>query len=67
MGMPRGAIEERYAIVTHDPLPSVRADATQLAQLFQNLVVNALNIRVRAHRRSTFPRSEAATGNGPIP
>jgi PAS domain S-box-containing protein len=38
----RGAIEERHAIVTYDPLPSVRADAMQLVQLFQNLVGNAL-------------------------
>jgi len=38
----RGAIEERDALVTHDPLPSVRADAMQLVQLFQNLVGNAI-------------------------
>jgi PAS domain S-box-containing protein len=38
----RGAIEERHAVVTHDPLPDVTADATQLIQLFQNLVGNAI-------------------------
>ncbi|HYI48430.1 MAG TPA: PAS domain S-box protein [Allosphingosinicella sp.] len=38
----RGAIEGRHAVVTHDPLPTVRADAAQLVQLFQNLVGNAL-------------------------
>jgi len=38
----RGAIEEKGAIVTHDPLPSVLADETQLIQLFQNLVGNAI-------------------------
>ena len=38
----RGAIEESGAQVTHDPLPSVLADETQLIQLFQNLVGNAI-------------------------
>jgi PAS domain S-box-containing protein len=36
------AIEDRGALVTHDPLPSVMADETQLTQLFQNLVGNAI-------------------------
>ncbi|MBZ5521788.1 MAG: PAS domain S-box protein [Acidobacteriia bacterium] len=36
------AIEERHAIVTHDPLPTIKADATQLSQVFQNLIGNAL-------------------------
>ncbi len=35
-------ILEREAQVTHDPLPTVLADATQLGQVFQNLVDNAL-------------------------
>src|SRR6202011_2735096 len=34
----RGAIEESGAQVTHDPLPGVLADRSQLIQLFQNLV-----------------------------
>jgi PAS domain S-box-containing protein len=38
----RGAIEESGALVTHDPLPDVLADESQLVQLFQNLVGNAI-------------------------
>ena len=35
-------IEERGALVTHGPLPAVKADEVQLVQLFQNLVGNAI-------------------------
>jgi PAS domain S-box-containing protein len=38
----RLAIEEQQAKVTHDPLPMVPADHTQLAQIFQNLIQNGL-------------------------
>jgi PAS domain S-box-containing protein len=38
----RGAVEERAAVVTHDPLPTLLADESQLIQLFQNLVGNAI-------------------------
>ena len=38
----RGAVKDGDAVVTHDPLPHVRADAMQLTQLFQNLVGNAI-------------------------
>jgi PAS domain S-box-containing protein len=38
----RGAIEDKGALVTHDPLPNVVADDMQLVQLFQNLVGNAI-------------------------
>ena len=38
----RGAVEERGAVVTHDPLPTLLADESQLIQLFQNLVGNAI-------------------------
>jgi PAS domain S-box-containing protein len=37
-----GAIADSGAMVTHDPLPHVMADEMQLAQLFQNLVGNAI-------------------------
>jgi PAS domain S-box-containing protein len=38
-------IEETHAVVVHGPLPTVRADKTQLSQLFQNLVENAIKFR----------------------
>ncbi len=38
----RGAIEESGAQVTHDPMPEVLADETQLTQLFQNLIGNGI-------------------------
>jgi signal transduction histidine kinase len=41
----RFAIEESGACITHDPLPTVRADATQLAQVFQNFIGNAIKFR----------------------
>jgi light-regulated signal transduction histidine kinase (bacteriophytochrome) len=39
------AIEETEAEVTHDPLPTVMADEAQLAQVFQNLIANAIKFR----------------------
>jgi light-regulated signal transduction histidine kinase (bacteriophytochrome)/putative methionine-R-sulfoxide reductase with GAF domain len=39
------AIQEGEAVISHDPLPQITADATQLTQLFQNLVGNALKFR----------------------
>jgi len=37
------------AVITHDPLPILVADRTQLAQLFQNLVSNAIKFRRQDH------------------
>ncbi len=56
----RKAIEESGAEVTSDELPSVMGDQTQLAQLFQNLVGNAIKfsgeeqarVHVGAERRN---------------
>ena len=39
------AIAESGAVVTHDVLPVVDADPTQLAQVFQNLIGNAIKFR----------------------
>ncbi len=36
------AIAENKAIITHDSLPQVNADLTQLTQVFQNLIGNAI-------------------------
>ncbi len=38
-------IEESGAIVTTDSLPTVMADATQMTELFQNLIGNAIKFR----------------------
>jgi PAS domain S-box-containing protein len=38
----RVAIEEGKAVITHDPLPPIIADESQIVQLFQNLLGNAI-------------------------
>jgi light-regulated signal transduction histidine kinase (bacteriophytochrome) len=38
----RARIEETEATITHQPLPTVRGDVTQIAHVFQNLLSNAL-------------------------
>lgn len=53
------AIQESEAVITFDPLPTVVADASQLAQVFQNLIANAIKfkdekvprVHVSAHRQ----------------
>jgi signal transduction histidine kinase len=41
----QGAIQDSGALVTHDAMPAVLADASQLTQLFQNLVGNGIKYR----------------------
>jgi len=41
----RALISENEAKITHDPLPEVMADKSQLIQLFQNLISNAIKFR----------------------
>jgi PAS domain S-box-containing protein len=56
----RGTIVNSSAIVTHDPLPAITTDSTQLAQIFQNLVGNAIK-----YRSAEIPRVHvSATKNG---
>ena len=60
----RVAIEESGATITHDPLPSVTADPTQLTQLFQNLVGNAVKFRgTEPPRIHVTARPEMASGS----
>jgi light-regulated signal transduction histidine kinase (bacteriophytochrome) len=44
----REPIAESGACVTYDPLPDVRANASQLSQVFQNLIDNALKFRQKS-------------------
>ena len=44
----RTRIAESGATIAHDPLPTVMADGTQLMQLFQNLIGNAIKFRSAA-------------------
>ena len=44
-------IEESEGVVTHDALPTVMADPTQLVQVFQSLVGNAIKFRGEAAPR----------------
>jgi signal transduction histidine kinase len=39
------SIQESKAVVTHDPLPTVAGDRTQLLQVFQNLISNGIKYR----------------------
>jgi PAS domain S-box-containing protein len=41
----RAAVEQSGAAVTHGSLPTITTDGTQLAQVFQNLVGNAIKYR----------------------
>jgi chemotaxis family two-component system sensor kinase Cph1 len=41
----RGRIAEAGAVITYDPMPTIVADGTQLMQLFQNLLGNAIKFK----------------------
>ncbi len=49
----KAAIAEAHAVIHHDPLPTISVDQTQLGQVFQNLIGNALKFHgpepVRIH------------------
>ena len=54
-------IEESGAIVTSDPLPEVSGDETELTQLFQNLIGNA--VKYRSERRPEIHVSAERDGH----
>jgi PAS domain S-box-containing protein len=55
-------IQETGAVITHEPLPPIIADDTQMAQLFQNLIGNALKFRRKSlphiHLKAEFQGKE---------
>ena len=58
-------IEAEKAIITVDPLPSVRGDEAQLAQVFQNLISNALKYH-KANEPATIQVTSSRQGNESI-
>jgi PAS domain S-box-containing protein len=54
----RATIEESGAVVTHDSLPAITSDDTQLTQVFQNLIGNAIK-----YRSAAVPRIHVALAN----
>ncbi|MGI5341587.1 sensor histidine kinase [Streptomyces sp. CA-181903] len=65
-------VEESGAVITHDPLPTVVGDRTQLGMLWQNLVSNAVKFRSPDRRPAIHVSAErdgdawrfAVTDNG---
>jgi PAS domain S-box-containing protein len=56
----RITIEQSGAVVSHDSLPAIKTDETQLTQVFQNLIGNAIK-----YRSAEVPRVHiSATKNG---
>ena len=68
-------IQENKAQISHDPLPEVLADESQLVQLFQNLIGNAIkfnetkpptvHISATLTARTSLPKREGGGGWGP--
>lgn len=55
-------IEDSGAVVTHDPLPAVRGDASLLVQLLQNLLGNAVKFRSEHQPRVHLGVGRASDG-----
>jgi hypothetical protein len=56
------SIDEAHARITRDDLPTVTADPTQLTQLFQNLVGNAIKFRREGVTPEIHVGAEKASG-----
>ncbi len=72
----KAAIGESGAVVTHDPLPTVMADSSQIVQLFQNLLGNAIKFHAQTSpafmsrlrkRETTGSLASAMTASASIP
>jgi light-regulated signal transduction histidine kinase (bacteriophytochrome) len=64
-------VAETGARITHDPLPTVTADPTQIAQLLENLIANAIKFRgesvpeVHISASGCSPSATTASGSTP--
>jgi len=47
-------IRERAAIITNDPLPTLKVDSTQMLQLFQNLIGNAIKYNKKKSPKNSY-------------
>ncbi len=47
----RSVLDEKEAVVTNDPLPTIEADTTQIGRLLQNLIGNGVKFRGEARPR----------------
>ena len=56
-------IRDTGAVVRIDPLPAIRGDASQLRQLFQNLLTNALKFRVTDVAPVIYVRTEVISAD----
>ncbi|MGZ5304781.1 MAG: sensor histidine kinase, partial [Bacteroidia bacterium] len=54
-------IDENQVKITHDPLPSIRADRSQIIQLFQNLIGNAIKFHSEKKPEVYIDAAENAT------
>jgi PAS domain S-box-containing protein len=54
----RPMIEDSGAVITHDPLPTLDTEASQLTRVFQNLIGNAIK-----YRRAEAPRVHVSAMN----
>ncbi len=57
-------IKENKAVVSHDPLPEVIADNTQLAQVFQNLIINGIKFHSEEDIKNSYFRREKSRRMG---
>jgi PAS domain S-box-containing protein len=55
------AIQENRAEITRDPLPTVLVDDVQLAQVFQNLIANAIKFRRKESPRIRIAAEDRGT------
>lgn len=59
-------IEDQGACITHDPLPRVMADNSQLVRLFQNLIDNAIKFRREDERPEIHISVRPSGGDGSV-